>query len=161
MEPQRGNQSRTFRERAIGLPDKQLQRWQIASVVVLAVGSIGPWATATIFGVTVSAGGLQGGGWVTLITALFGGLFVETPWAQRVPWIYRRRRGIWRVLLGLSLIVCILNLFQVESYGLDGIVQPGWGLYLAFIASVSAAVAEWAVHVRSKGPLPASGHGPD
>jgi hypothetical protein len=42
----------------------------------MIIGSLGPWATATVFGISVSVSGLHGGGWVTLITAIVGAIVV-------------------------------------------------------------------------------------
>jgi hypothetical protein len=135
----------TLKERALALPPRQVV------LGALALGSIGPWATATVLGVTESAGGLKGGGWVTLITAAVGAIVLLDPqWASHAGWLYRRRRGIWRVLLWISVVVCILNFSSVEKSGLSGVVHPGWGLYLAFIAALAGLAADWVLRLQAR-----------
>lgn len=141
----------TLKEWALGLPPRQVVLVALVSTGVLALGSIGPWATATVFGVTVSASGLKGGGWVTLITAAVGAIVLLDPaWASRVWGLHRRRRALWCILLWVSVVVCILNLISVENYGLAGVVHPGWGLYLALIAAVVGVAADWVLRVQSR-----------
>jgi hypothetical protein len=101
------------------------------------MGSLGPWATATVFGISVSVSGLHGGGWVTLITAILGAIVLLEPGrTARLACVHRDRHAIWRAALWISAIVCILNLLSVENYRLAGIVKPGWGLYVTFIATL-------------------------
>lgn len=77
----------TLKERALALPPRQVVLGALISTEALALGSIGPWATATVFGVSVSAGGLHGGGWVTLVTAAAGFIVLFDPqWASRAGW---------------------------------------------------------------------------
>jgi hypothetical protein len=77
----------TLEERALALPPRQVVLGALISTGALALGSIGPWATATVFGVSVSAGGLHGGGWVTLVTAAAGFIALFDPqWASRAGW---------------------------------------------------------------------------
>ena len=52
------------------------------------------------------------------------------------------------MLLWTSLVVCVLSLFSFEDYDLAGVVHPGWGLYLAFIAILVGIGAEWVLPVR-------------
>jgi hypothetical protein len=137
------------------MPRRQVVLAALISTGALALGSIGPWATATVFGISESVGGLHGGGWVTLITAGAGTIVLFDPrFAARVGWLYRRRRGMWRALLWISLVVCILNLASVEDYGLAGTVHPGWGLYLATIAVVVSLAADWVLRVQARESTP-------
>jgi hypothetical protein len=145
----------TLKERALALPPRQVVLGAVISTGALALGSIGPWATATVFGISESVGGLHGGGWVTLITAGVGAIILFDPrFAARVAWLYQRRHGLWRALLWISLVVCILNLASVEDYGLAGTVHPGWGLYLATIAVVVGLAADWALRVQARESTP-------
>jgi len=141
----------TLKERALALPPRQVVLGALISTGALALGSIGPWATATVFGVSVSAGGLHGGGWVTLVTAAAGFIALLDPqWASRAGWLYRHRFGAWRVLLWISVVVCILNFSSVEKSGLSGVVHPGWGLYLAFIAALAGLAADWGLRLQGR-----------
>lgn len=142
-----------LKERALALPAQQVAVAALISAGALLLGSIGPWATATLLGITVSVSGLHGGGWVTLITALVGLVVLFDPRiASRAGWLYRHRRGIWRTLLWISLVVCILNFASVENYGLAGVVNPGWGLYLALIAILVSLATNWMVRIQARRP---------
>lgn len=141
----------TLKERALALPPRQVVLGALISTGALALGSIGPWATATVFGVSVSAGGLHGDGWVTLVTAAAGSIaLVDPQWASRAGWLYMHRFGAWRVLLWISVVVCILNFSSVEKSGLSGVVRPGWGLYLAFIAALAGLAADWVLRLQRR-----------
>jgi hypothetical protein len=143
--------SMTLKERALAVPSQQVHLGALISMGALALGSIGPWATATVFGVTESAGGLHGGGWVTLVTSIVGFIALLDPqWASRAGWLYRHRFGTWRVLLWISIVVCILNFSSVEKSGLSGVVHPGWGLWLAFIASLFGIGAAYVLRVQAR-----------
>jgi hypothetical protein len=65
-------------------------------------------------------------------------------------WLYRHRWGIWRLLLWISLVVCILNFARAQTYGLAGVVHPGWGLYLALIAVLAGLAADWVRRVQAR-----------
>jgi hypothetical protein len=137
--------AQTLKERALALQPTQVLAWAVGSSIVLAIGSIAPWATATLFGVSVSASGLAGGGWATLITAIFGGIAVLNPeWLSRARWLQQRRVGIELIMLVVSFVVCVLNYADIDSYGLSGIVSPGWGLHLSLAA---CAVGAGTAHV--------------
>ncbi len=140
-----------LKDRALALPAQQIAVAALISAGALLLGSIGPWATATVLGITVSVSGLHGGGWVTLITALVGLVVLLDPRiASRAGWLYRHRRGTWRTLLWISLVVCILNFTSVENYGLAGVVNPGWGLYLALIAVLVSLTTNWMVRIQAR-----------
>ena len=143
----------TLKERALAMPSRQVRLAALISTAALALGSIGPWATSTVFGVSQSVGGLHGGGWVTLITAGVGFIALLDPqWASRAGWLYRHRFGIWRVLLWISVVVCILNFSNIDKSGLSGVVHRGWGLYLAFIATLASVAAEWVLRLQARQP---------
>jgi hypothetical protein len=152
----------TLKERALALPPREVMTGALISTGALALGSVGPWATATVFGVSVSAGGLRGGGWVTLLTAAVGAIvLLEPEFAARARWLYQRRRGLWRILLWISIVVCVLNFSSAEDYGLAGTGHPGWGLYLATIAVVAGLAADWVLRVQAREPTRARNEGPD
>ncbi len=116
----------------------------LGSSLALGLGSVGPWATATVLGINVSASGLHGGGWVTLLAAGSVILLLLDPrWLEHAPWLRDRRLGVMLGLAILALIVCALNLVGVEHSGLEGIVHPGWGLYLSTVASIGLTVWVW------------------
>lgn len=129
-------------------------RWIWASSVGLAVGSVGTWATASVFGLTESASGLRGGGWVTLFVAIgVSVLTLEPGWLGRAGWVHRHRRGLMIGLAALAIVICVLNLTSVQSSGLSGIVHPGWGLYLALVASISLALWSYVLRVQERSGL--------
>jgi hypothetical protein len=141
-----------LRRRALQPTERHVLVPALMSTGALVLGSIGPWATATVLGITVSASGLHGGGWVTLLTALVGlAILLDPQTTPRTGWLYRHRWGIWRLFLWVSLVVCILNFARAETYGLAGVVNPGWGLYLALIAVLASLAAEWVRRVQARG----------
>lgn len=152
--PQHCASTTSLSERAIACPQPVVVRWALASCAVMILGSLGPWATATVLGISVSVSGLHGGGWVTLLTAILGAIVLLDPgWTVRLAWPHRHRHAIWLVALGISAIVCLLNLFSVENYRLAGIVQPGWGLYVTLIATLGALATDWAMRPHTRRAL--------
>ncbi len=151
-----GAPTETLRDRARELPPSKVMASAVVAVGLLVIGSIGPWATASYFGISSSVSGLHGGGWVTLITAVLGGAAILNPeWLSRVPWLQRRRLGVWLGFLLLSLLVCFLNIVNVENHGLAGVVHPGWGLYLASAAALLGIGATQVLRIQAA--TPASG----
>jgi hypothetical protein len=103
---------------------------------------VGTWAQATVLGIGLSAGGLSGGGWVTLAVACSGAVLVLQPaWIRGWAWGTEHRHGLSVGLAILALVICLMNLGGFQDSGLSGIVTPGWGLYLATISSVSLIVS--------------------
>lgn len=143
----------TLKERALALQPTQILAWAVGSSIVLAIGSVAPWATATLFGVSVSGSGLDGGGWVTLITAIFGGIAVLNPeWLSMARWLQPRRLGIWLIMLLVSFVVCVLNYANIDSYSLSGIINPGWGLHLSLVACVVGAGTGHVLRLQARQP---------
>jgi hypothetical protein len=139
-------------QRLITTSERVVFRWILGSSLALALGSIGPWATATLFGVTASESGLRGGGWVTLVAAGAAILLLLDPdWLERAAWLFQRRLGLTIGLAILAVVICVLNLVGVEQSGLAGIVHPGWGLYLATFSSISLAVWAWTARAQRRG----------
>jgi hypothetical protein len=145
-------------QRLLAAPERVVFRWILGSSLALGLGSIGPWATVTVFGITVSASGLHGGGWVTLAVA--GGailLLLDPAWLERAAWLRERRLGVMVGLAILAVLICVLNLAGVEHSGLEGIVHPGWGLYLSTVASIGLAVWAWAARAQRRRALTVGG----
>jgi hypothetical protein len=140
-------------QQLVAAPERVVFRWILGSSLALGLGSIGPWATATVLGITVSASGLRGGGWVTLIVAGAAILLLLNPaWLERAVWLRERRLGVMLGLAILAMLICVLNLIGAEhSGGLEGIVHPGWGLYLSMIASLGLTVWAWAARAQRRG----------
>src|SRR4051812_24048138 len=57
-----------------------------AAVALLVLGAIGPWATVDIGNVSVSEGGLDSDGVITLVLALVGGGLLGLWSVQRARW---------------------------------------------------------------------------
>lgn len=133
----RRSQSPTLKDRALLLPPIHLVGWAIGSSILLAIGSIGPWATASVLGISASASGLRGWGWVSLLTAICGGIAIVDPqWLSDFRWVHPRRLRIWLALLLLSLLACVIKYVSLESSGLPGIINPGWGLHVALASTL-------------------------
>jgi hypothetical protein len=145
------------RQRLVATPKRVMFRWILASSLALGLGSVGPWATASVLGITVSVSGLHGGGWVTLVVACAAILLLLDPdWLERAAWLRERRLGTMMALAILASVICVLNFVDAESSGLEGIVHPGWGLYLSAVASVGLTVWAWAARAQHRGALPDS-----
>jgi hypothetical protein len=145
-------------QRLVGTPERVVFRWILGSSLALGLGSVGPWATATVLGITVSASGLHGGGWVTLGVACASLLLLLNPaWLERAAWLRERRLGVMVGLAILAVLICVLNLVGADHSGLEGIVHPGWGLYLSTVAAIGLTVWAWAARGQRGGVLPDSG----
>jgi hypothetical protein len=139
-------------KRIVATPERVVFRWILGSSLALGLGSVGPWATATLLGITVSVSGLHGGGWVTLAVAGAAILLLLNPvWLERAAWLRERRLGAMVGLAILAVLICVLNLVGAEHSGLEGIVHPGWGLYLATVASIGLTVWAWAARAQRRG----------
>jgi hypothetical protein len=112
--------------------------WVVGSVVLMVVGSFGPWAKVLAF--TVSGTDGSNDGWfVVAIAVVAGAVFL---WKRETT-----RAGFAAIVGGvLGASVAIYdrsNLKDVASEGgeLGELVQVGWGLNLAMVASISLAIA--------------------
>lgn len=111
--------------------------WVWVSGGLMLIGGFGPWAT--VFGISVD--GTNGDGWVVVIAgALAGGLCY---WKRERHWA-----GAWAIAGGaVGLLTTGYDRGHLESVISRGgsfaqaLVQVGWGLNLALIASVSMLVA--------------------
>lgn len=126
--------------------------WALASAGLMIVGSFGPWARAFI--VTVS--GVDGDGWLVILAAVA---------ALAALYFGAKRPGLRFV----SIIVCALagaaglgvviydgnDIFGNQSsgdeddlFGGADLVTPGWGIWVAGLASASLVLASIALYVR-------------
>jgi hypothetical protein len=123
------------------------------SALLVCIGSFGPWAKVLF----VSANGLDGDGWLTLIAGLAAlGLFAVYVRADRRP------RPVWPLILILlagaaaaavgvsdwSEIEGVVEGSTGEDNPLDVEVSVGWGLVLVTIAGISLVLSAIAVIVR-------------
>jgi len=67
-------------------------------------------------------------------------LLLNPVWLERAAWLRERRLGVMVGLAILAVLICLLNLVGAEHSGLEGIVHPGWGLYLSMVASIALTV---------------------
>ena len=125
--------------------------WGVASVVVMVIGSVGPWAR--ILG-TVSINGTDDGhdGWVVIVAAVIGaaGLFMF--------WRGMRWGLILSVLAaGVGLATTIYDRIDLErTFEGTSIVEPGWGIYVAMLGSASLALAAVLAWMVSRETRPAA-----
>lgn len=126
--------------------------WAVVSAGLMIVGSFGPWSRAFI--VTVS--GVDGDGWLVILAAVA---------ALVALYFGAKRPGLRRV----SIIVCALagaaglgvviydgnDIFGNQSsgdeddlFGGTDLVTPGWGIWMAGLASASLVLASIALYVR-------------
>jgi len=103
------------------------------------VAAFMPWATATVFGITINKNGTDGDGILTLVlcgaTAVMGIVMLRGS--------YRRALGIWAiVLLVLALFIGIYDTADVSRVASDhnGVVSVGYGLWLTDVGVVVALV---------------------
>jgi hypothetical protein len=126
--------------------------WAVASAALMVVGSFGPWARAFI--VTVS--GVDGDGWLVIFAAIgalaalyFG---ASKPRLRRVSIIVCAIAGA----AGLAVVIYDGNdIFGDQSsgdeddlFGGADLVTPGWGIWMAGVASASLILASIALYVR-------------
>ena len=112
--------------------------WAVASAVLMVVGAFGPWVEL----LGLSAGGTDGDndGWLVIaVAAVAIAIFL---WQRRTP-----RAGAATLAGGvLGAIITIYDRSNVSDAAADlgqagDLVQVGWGLNLAIVASISLAVA--------------------
>ena len=118
----------------------------------MVVGAFSPWLT--VLGISISGIDAANGAWVVIVAAAIG---VGIYYAMR----RRSDAGVWPLLAGLAAVaVTVYDRQSLQVTGVfAGVVQIGWGLNLALIASVSMAIAGivaivQARRVPSAEPLP-------
>jgi hypothetical protein len=111
--------------------------WGIVSAGLLAIGSVGTWATLGPFSVTGTSNGRDG-----ILTLILAGIVALT---------LLLRRWIWTSLVcgGIALAVTIYDIVDLNSIAQDSIVSPspGWGILLA--AAASASLCAWPFVARN------------
>ncbi len=112
--------------------------WVVASAALMVVGSFGPWAK--VLGVTVSGTDGNNDGWfVVAIAVVAGAVFL---WKRGKP-----QAGFAAIVGGvLGASVAMYDRSNVKDAASGGgelgeLVQVGWGLNLALVASISLAIA--------------------
>jgi hypothetical protein len=112
--------------------------WVVGSAVLMVVGAFGPWAKVFAFSVS-GTDGSNDGWFVVAIAVVAGAVFL---WKRETA-----RAGFAAIVGGvLGASVAIYdrsNLKDAASEGgeLGELVQIGWGLNLAMVASISFAIA--------------------
>lgn len=122
-----------------GLP---LRLWWIAaSALLVCIGSFGPWAKVLF----VSAGGLDGDGWITLVAGL-AALALLAVYARAAS----RPRPVWPLLVVLvaGAIATAVGLYDwvnietaIDDELFSDAVSVGWGLVLVTFAGASLVLA--------------------
>lgn len=126
--------------------------WGLASVLLMLIGSFGPWLTA----LGSSVGGTDGSndGWVVVAAGVIGGLIFVTTRSNRGA-------GLWALIAGvIAAIVTIHDRSHVSSVisqsgaFAQALVHVGWGLNLAMVASISFALCGlvWLFSMESETP---------
>jgi hypothetical protein len=127
--------------------------WLGASAALMIIGSFGPWVRALF----ISASGLDGDGWFTLIAGAVA-VVLTMLYARTM----RRPRPWWPLLVcvvaaGVGVAVTLNIWIDVESadgsggsttdeedlfdFDTDALVSVGWGLVMTLVASISLALA--------------------
>jgi len=124
-----------------------LRWWLFGSAALMVIGAFGPWAKV----LGASVGGTDGSndGWLVVGAAVIGGLLAYT--------LRERRAGaVWALLAGIAGVAVTLydrsnmqNAIDKGGSFTQALVQIGWGLNLALVASISLAVAAVVTMVRS------------
>lgn len=112
----------------------------MAAGLLGVIGSLGPWASAKLFGNELVTTGFDGDGVVTMILSMviigLAAAAAFVPAAQRLFWIMIPAGA----LALISVIIAIIDMSRLSGLGKTGItgnlVQIGWGLYFVLIASL-------------------------
>jgi hypothetical protein len=120
----------------------------IGAAVLVVLGSVTTWVTASVGIFSVSANGTSGDGTITLILAIVAG-------ASLVLWLWLHRVAF--LIIPMVLFVAVVGIMIYEffnitskSYTSNGITisaSVGFGVYLCLIGSIAGVVA-WIVHWR-------------
>jgi hypothetical protein len=128
--------------------------WVIGSAVLMIVGAFGPWVHA--LGISVAGTDGSNDGWIVIVAAAVGGLCFYKIRSERTG-------AVWAIIAGIVGIAVTLydrtNMQHAIKKGgafAQALVQVGWGLNLALVASVSLAVAGVVVFRRAAGDTSAS-----
>ena len=112
--------------------------WVVGSAALMVIGSFGPWAK--VLGFSVSGTDGSNDGWIVVTAALVGGAVFL--WKRET-----KRAGLAAIAGGvLGAITTIYDRSNLKDAAAEGgefgnLVQVGWGLNLAMIASISFAIS--------------------
>ena len=122
--------------------------WAASSVVLMAVGAFGPWAT--VLGVMTYSGTDGNAGWTVVVSAVIGaialGLLVRwrTRWLCAVPFLAGAAGAA----------TAAYNINDISSFntslGGDELMSMGWGIYIALAGSISLLLASVAVGAQTE-----------
>jgi peptidoglycan/LPS O-acetylase OafA/YrhL len=98
----------------------------------LVIGSIGPWATASVGGFTATKNGLDGDGAITLVLALIAGGLLAAHLLGRLG---RAAPIAATVVAAIALLTCVVDLIDAAGSKLGVDTAPGWGLWLAALGA--------------------------
>lgn len=120
------------------MKNKQISVKNIVVGIAALVGVIGvflPWAQFSMLGISISANGTEGIGWISLI--MFVGILgiVAYDIYKKASWA---KIGI-TVAAGVALLIAIIELIDTLSSGLT----LGFGLILVFLAALVCGIMPW------------------
>ncbi len=101
----------------------------LAAAVLMAVGGLGTWASATVFGTTVSVNGADRDGAIVIICAVIVAMAVA---------VASRAMMIVGVIAALA--ASATSVYDWQDVQSKAGVSVGWGLWLAAIGSIAAIV---------------------
>lgn len=99
-----------------------------------------PWISTSGLFAGINVNGFSGGGVITFIGFLVAGAMAfmgdQTKPMEKNMWL------IALVAAGVAFLFCVIRFSQISGSGL-GLVSPGYGLWIAAIASLAALVSAW------------------
>jgi hypothetical protein len=112
--------------------------WASACLAAMVAGGLGPWAT--VFGIA-DVSGTHGDGWFLIAGGTAGGTLLlvharRSPQRRWLPLVQTLLAAVCVAVAGYDL----ANIARVSDSGFD-VVDPAWGLYVSFVASLSAVAA--------------------
>lgn len=112
--------------------------WMSACLVAMIVGGFAPWAT--VFGFA-ELSGARGDGWFLIIGALLAAALLawhvtKTPHRRWQPILI----GLITLVGAIVAAVDLSDIARLADSELD-VVDPGWGLFVSFVSSLSATAA--------------------
>lgn len=128
---------------------KPLVLWIAASAAAMVVGALGPWAEVADL---VSVNGTEGDGWLILGAGLLAAALALPVLLKGTA---RRSLIIAAVVGALGAIIAAVDLADISSFAgggsvFGGVVDTGWGLYLALAGSISVSVASVVAWLRTR-----------
>lgn len=117
--------------------------WGVGSALLMIVGGIGPWVT--VGGTTIANGTEKDGVILIALGLIAGGLLVWRGGAAKWPAI---------VALSVAVLAVVISIADLGSVSGDSIAaalaDPGWGLYLDLVASISLVAATAVLLIKSR-----------